>query len=162
LEIITLILLANLNIALAIAAGVRLFGKKKKAVAATPTPAKAISNQHRLVKTYISDTDNWIKGWRFLCSCGARGCSSNLVQATAIKSGSMGSEASAIEKFKVHRDNFIGVNGDEQEHEDTAKLRKLEEEFALWRKLCYCKDTNDDLLLLKHRHLDSKPITEVQ
>lgn len=155
--------LANLVVTLALMTGygaVRLFGNKKtqNSIAA---PAKA--SAHRLVKTYIGSGDSWIEGWRFLCSCGAKGCASNMEAATYSKNGKLGSEASAIAKFKIHRDAYIDANGDDDsEHEDTVKLRKLEEEFALWRKLCYCKDTNDDLLLLKHRHLDSKQITKVK
>ena len=140
---------------------------KKPVVAATPPATNAISapksSGHRLVKTYISRDDQWIDGWRFQCSCGAKGASDGLKQAKTGVSGTMGTEVGAVEKFKKHRDAYLDANGDdEQEHEDTAKLHKLEAEFAQWRKACYCKDTNDDLILLRHRHLDSAPITKLK
>lgn len=128
-----------------------------------PVPQKAVSaptvSAHRLVNTYVatgSTKDEWVEGWRFLCSCGARGTAANTVQQVNGKGGKLGTEASAIDKFILHRDKFLQANGDDAtEHEDTAKLRKLEAEFAEWRNACFCKDTNDDLILLKHRHLDN-------
>ena len=142
--------------------GVRIFGKHR-AVSAAPVKkeiSKPTVAAHRLVKTYVAHgvtKDEWIEGWRFLCSCGARGTAANTVQQVNGKGGKLGTEASAVDKFMIHRDKFIQANGDDSmEHEDTAKLRKLEEEFAQWRKACYCKDTNDDLILLKHRHLDAR------
>jgi hypothetical protein len=144
--------------------------KLKKPAVAEPPATKAVTGPkvtaHRLVKTYIArgaDGDHWIDGWRFLCSCGAKGCADGLVQSKPGIAGKMGNEISAIAKFKKHRDAYLDANGDDHvEHEDTVKLRKLEEEFAQWREACYCKDTNDDLILLKHRHLDSKQITKVK
>jgi len=142
---------------------------KQPAVTAT-APAKAISasqtSSHRLVKTYIArgaNSDHWIDGWRFLCSCGAKGASTGLKAATYSEFGSMGTESGAVGKFKTHRDLYLEVNGSgDTEHEDTVKLKKLEAEFAEWRNACFCKDTNDDLILLKHRHLDSVPVTKVE
>lgn len=142
--------------------GVRTLTKKSKPAIAAP--AKAVSAPtvaaHRLVKTYVSyqssDGDPWIDGWRFLCSCGVKGPATGLVQQMNGKGGKLGNESGAIDKFMMHRDKYLEANGsDEQEHEDTIKLRKLETEFAEWRKACFCKDTNDDLLVLKHRHLDN-------
>ncbi len=156
--------LINLIVTLSLMTGygvVRVFGNKKPQQAIAAPKKKGTG--HRLVKTYIGSGDSWIEGWRFLCSCGAKGCASNMEAATYSRTGKLGSEASAIEKFKIHRDAFLAANGDDdEEHGDTAKLRKLEAEFAEWRKVCYCKDTNDDLLLLKHRHLDSLPTTTVK
>ncbi len=149
--------------------GIVLISRKLTQPAVTaPSPSKAIGSVsgHKLVKTYVSHNesgDPWIDGWRFKCSCGAKGPANNLVQATAYGTGGkLGTETSAIDKFKLHRDAYLDANGDDfAEHEDTTKLRKLEEEFAEWRKACYCKDTNDDLLLLKHRHLDNATPTTV-
>ena len=147
--------------------GIRNFGKKKKkpAIVAAPAPKPlALTSGHRLVRTYVSQTDQWVAGWRFECSCGAKGTAANTVAKNPDgRGGKLGTESSAVDKFKIHRDNFISANGpDEQEHEDTVKLRKLEKEFEEWRTACFCKDTNDDLIVLKHRHLDSKPTTTVK
>lgn len=132
--------------------------------APAPAPITARPQTHRLLRTYISrgePDDPWIDGWRFRCSCGATGVSEGLVQAKNGTGGMMGTEIGAIEKFKIHRDAYIDVNGADEEHPDTIKLQKLEAEFEQWRKACYCKDTNDDLLLLNHRHLDTEPTTTV-
>lgn len=161
-DIFSLINLILTGAAMAGYAGIRIFGGKPQTVAAIK-PSKSVNTSHRLVKTYLATNDDWVDGWRFLCSCGAKGTASNTKPATYSVRGSYGSEASAVEKFKAHRDNFLDANGgDEQDHEDTVALRKLEAEFAEWRKACYCMDTNDDLILLKHRHLDSKQITKVK
>lgn len=141
----------------------KIYDQRHSAVTAAP-PVKAVSaptvSGHRLVKTYVStnsDGDPWIRGWRFLCSCGVKGPAAGLEQQINGMGGKLGSESSAIDKFKLHRDRYLEVNGNDQgEHEDTAKLRELKAEFAEYVSKCFCKDTNDDLLLLKHRHLDKE------
>lgn len=148
----------------------RKLNKLTQPAVTAPAPAKAVTTPkvagHRLIKTYVArgnNGDHWIDGWRFLCSCGAKGASQGLKASTTTTNGSMGSESGAVDKFRIHRDLYLSVNGtDDAEHRDTIALRKLETEFAEWRKACYCKDTNDDLILLKHRHLDSVPTTKVK
>ncbi|UDL16612.1 hypothetical protein SEA_ATUIN_218 [Arthrobacter phage Atuin] len=93
--------------------------------------------QHVLKRTWIGDEGLSVKGWRWECSCGTIGASGNADGKT-----SLGSEENAIDRFKAHAKGFREANKDLMQE----KYNLLEKEFADYRKACYCKDANDDLI----------------
>jgi hypothetical protein len=116
------------------------------------TPVKALEGPtvppHSLTRTWIVSTQEGKigAGWRWKCSCGVWGVSSDSHnrynpkdQTTAY---SLGTEKSAIAVFKEHARQYNEVNTDYYKE----KFEKEQAEFAEYRKLCYCKDANDALL----------------
>lgn len=97
---------------------------------------------HRLIRTWIvsSQEGNLPPGWRWKCSCAVWGIAED-VKRTG-NSYVLGSESRAIEGFKDHAKMYGAVNGDVYKQ----KWEQTENEFAEYRKLCYCKETNDSLL----------------
>jgi hypothetical protein len=82
------------------------------------------------------------KGWWWKCSCGAEH------PGAGTGSVSYGSEANALQTFKNHArlyDEFAV----EQTNPLEAELTKVKKDFAEYREKCYCKDANDDLLIMK-------------
>lgn len=111
-----------------------------------PSIEPAATPGHTLIKTWMESNpyDSAYAGWRWKCSCGTQGAATNCNKT------SLGSETNAIARFKEHAQGYQSVNFDAQKSE----YAKLNAEYKEYREKCYCKDSNDDLILLTHRHLD--------
>ncbi len=110
----------------------------------------ATKDGHTLVRTWIVSTkDGKIDaGWRWKCSCGVWGLASGAYsrsKGNGFTEYELGTEKQAIAGFKDHATLYREVNTDFYK----AKFEKVEAEFAEYRKLCYCKETNHDLLKWK-------------
>lgn len=103
---------------------------------------------HRLVKTWMASSHEnapAAAAWAWKCSCGSRGVAGNVEQGK-----NLGSEANAIERFKQHAQGYRDANKGVINPLKT-KLDKVEADFAEYREKCYCKHTNDDLILLERK-----------
>lgn len=119
---------------------------------AAPKALEAPKDEHRLVRTWIVSTrDGRIDaGWRWKCSCGVWGLASGAY--SKAKGGGfteyeLGTEKQAISGFKDHATLYREANSDF--HKERAD--KLETEFAEYRKACYCKETNHELIPWKDK-----------
>jgi len=125
-----------------------------------PVPTKGLeaaqkpkTDGHSLVRTWIVSTkDGSVNaGWRWRCACGVWGLAAdtksryNVTDKTTAYS--LGTEKSAIEVFKEHALQYSEVNTDFYK----AKFEKEQADFAEYRRLCYCKETNHDLLNWKDK-----------
>lgn len=121
-------------------------GRTRPAKVPAPAIEPVATPGHTLTKTWMEayPDDKAYAGWRWKCSCGVRGAATNCSKS------SLGSETNAIARFKEHAQGYREVNFDAQKTE----YAKLEAEYKEYRGKCYCKDSNDDLILLNHRHLD--------
>lgn len=97
---------------------------------------------HRLTRTWIVSTrdGNIPAGWRWRCHCGVWGVATNAYQTPT--DAHLGSEAAAIEGYKVHAKSYHEVSVDRYKEQFEA----VTAEFAEYRQKCYCKESNDDLL----------------
>lgn len=103
------------------------------------TPPKA----HRLVRTWIEpepDDSGW-PGWRFLCTCGTQGMATNCAD------GVFGSEQNVVKQFSDHAALYAAVDEDGWKH----KHDLLRDQFAWYVKTCYCKDSNDELIVWRNK-----------
>ena len=118
--------------------------KKGTPPAITTTQVASNNGDHVLAKTWMEPdpTDRAYAGWRWKCKCGVQGVATNC------KKGILGSEANAIERFKDHAEGYREANFDAQQ----AAYDNLAAEYKLYREKCYCKETNNDLIVLKHTH----------
>jgi len=131
---------------------VRTKNQIKRAIGGSPKAApvkelEAPKDEHRLVRTWIVSTrDGRIDaGWRWKCSCGVWGLASGAY--SKAKGGGfteyeLGTEKQAISGFKDHATLYRDANSDHYKD----KFTSLEADFAEYRKLCYCKETNDALI----------------
>lgn len=115
---------------------------QSKAIEAAP------KDGHTLVRTWIVSTKdgNINAGWRWRCSCGVWGLTTDTQNRYNSKdsttSYSLGTEKQAIIGFKEHARQYREANTDTYKE----KFEKEQADFAEYRKLCYCKETNHDLL----------------
>lgn len=127
--------------------------QRRAAKAVTTNPQKAIAEfnkKHQLVKTW--DNRHWETsrdqlGWWFHCSCGLKAPGSN------VGPRSYGTESGAIHQYKSHAKLHLDLN-QSQPNPFEEKYKELLKDFQEYQEKCFCKDTNDDLILLKHKHLD--------
>lgn len=108
------------------------------------TPSAA-PQAHALVRTWIGEDPAGLSvdGWRWKCSCGSEG-----VAGDATNRASLGTEDNAIQRYKSHAKNFTDANRNVWKE----LYLKKEAEFAEYRNKCYCKETNNDLILMEHVH----------
>lgn len=109
----------------------------------SPVIAGVSSHTHNLIKVWRrEDVSHDSKGWWFQCSCG------QISPGTRVGGNSYGSEANAIETFKVHVSLYKGL-GLTQNNPAVTELNKVKKDYTEYRSKCYCKDANDDLILMK-------------
>jgi hypothetical protein len=121
--------------------------RARRNVATVPAITSPV-NPHRLVKIWDNRScDHNRQGWWFECSCGLKR------QASDVTKIYLGSEKGAMDTYKSHAALYKGlaisepaINPFEKKYNDEVAA------FKEYRDKCFCKDTNDDLLLLKHRH----------
>jgi hypothetical protein len=107
------------------------------------TPAEALTqhapNEHRLVRTWIEeDNSPAMPSWNWKCSCGVWGTAGDASKT------SLGSENNVVDRFKDHAKGYREANSDIWKE----KFDALRAVFGSYRQKCYCKETNDDLILL--------------
>ena len=101
-----------------------------------------LSTPHVLRKIYFKKSSYSIDtGWVWLCTCGTH----KLI--TEAYDG--GTEAKAIRGWKEHRDLHGQLSIEAGGNEFEKKYRALEAEFASFKESCYCKESNDDLIMLE-------------
>lgn len=118
------------------------------AAAEKPKALEVWVEDHRLVRTWkatVQENRPGIAAWAWKCSCGVTGSAGDAKEFT-----SLGSEANAIERFKSHAKGYREANKGVINPLAT-KLDKVEADFAEYRQKCYCKTTNDDLILLERK-----------
>lgn len=136
-EVLTLIMVSCISAGLLIKQFVHTGGSKQQAL---PAPVQQ-EKQHSLVKTWLGnagDSTGAIAGWRWKCSCGVIGSCSNATKTT------LGTETNAVALFGIHRKLYKEANGNEWKDKHDALLARFED----YKKKCYCKDSNNDLILL--------------
>lgn len=111
----------------------------------SPKPA------HSLMRTWIVATQEGsiAAGWRWKCHCGVWGVASDTKniynpENSTVKR-SIGTEKSAIDCFKEHASQYTEVNTDYYKD----KFEQEQADFAEYRRLCYCKESNHDLFKWK-------------
>lgn len=136
---------------------VRTKNQIKRVLTGSPLPSSKVveapkrHDGHNLVRTWIVPTAEGKvnAGWRWKCSCGVWGAATDISNRYNPKdkttSYSLGTEKTAITGFKDHAKQYVEVNSDFYK----AKFEKEQADFAEYRKLCYCKETNHDLLKWK-------------
>lgn len=102
---------------------------------------ESIPSSHSLVRVWDNRScDRERQGFWFECSCGMSRAADGTTDT------SFGSEANAIKSFKshalLHKD--VGVSDVWQE-----KYLALKEHFENYKEACYCRESNDDLILLE-------------
>lgn len=105
---------------------------------------------HRMVRVWINDKCAYHqKGWWYECSCGQK------LPDSGVSTRYLGSEAGAINSYKAHAARHKGLAI--MATTENPFEKKYTDEVAAYQEYvskCFCKDTNDDLLVLKNRHLD--------
>jgi hypothetical protein len=137
LDILIVIILSYI----AVVAQATYFRAKVKATpVVSPSPVKRIedgpsSPDHVLVKTWLGrdDSTHAIPGWRWKCSCGTIGASSDASR----KTNSLGSENNAIARFKDHATLYREANGNTWK-DAYDRLQAKHDAFVAQ---CFCKDT---------------------
>jgi hypothetical protein len=98
---------------------------------------------HTLVRVWKKLDGEYDKlGWWWECSCGAKHPGSE------VSSRYYGNESNALDTFKSHAKLYVEF-AVEQSNPLEKELNKVKEDYAEYREKCYCKDANDDLLLMK-------------
>lgn len=119
----------------------------RQAVSRTGQAALPAPDAHRLVKVWDNRSCEYRRtGWWFECTCGMK------KPTTDMTVGTYGTEAGAIRSFKNHADLHKGLQI-EQANPFEKKYNDEVEAFKEFRDKCFCKETNDDLIVLNHRHL---------
>jgi hypothetical protein len=122
----------------------KMFSARTAPTAIDPTPA------HRMVRVWVNNNPAYYsqRGWWYECSCG------RVQPGQGVNARYMGSEGEAIKGFKAHAALYLTPI---EAPVDNPFEKLYNDEVAAFQEYvskCFCKDTNDDLLVLKHRHLD--------
>lgn len=108
-----------------------------------PISAAPALSGHTLIRVWKKTEGEYGKrGWWYECSCGATH------PGKGVSSSSYGSEANALETFKTHANLYVQF-AVEQANPLEKELERVKEHYTQYRDKCYCKDANDDLLLMK-------------
>jgi hypothetical protein len=113
-----------------------------KSIEAPPVKTVIVNGalgEHVLKRTWIGEGHHAVKGWRWQCTCGTIGVAGN-----ADRDKSLGSEDNAINRFKAHAQGFREANKDIMQE----RYNLLQKEFDDYISKCYCKDSNNDLIVL--------------
>lgn len=131
-------ILSAVNLISLLIYGTKILNVRKSEPTLAPAQSSISTPDHYLKRTWIGSDPHGMThhGWRWECSCGVKGTGG----ADASK---IGSEEIAINRFKMHAKLYREVNG-----AGDTELDKLRKEFAEYKEKCYCKDTNDDLILM--------------
>jgi hypothetical protein len=101
---------------------------------------------HTLIRVWNrDDVSHRKRGWWYECSCGRQ------QPGSAVDEWTRGSEADALKTFKKHAGLYQEFTI-EAVNPLKVELEKERKTFAEYRKKCYCKETNDDLILMKGEH----------
>lgn len=113
--------------------------KKEKPASIAIEPSSSTPG-HTLARTWMEPdpSDSAWAGWRWKCSCGTQGAATNCSKT------SLGSEINAIDRYKDHSKAYASVNFDAQQTE----IDRITEEYKSYHDKCFCKHTNEDLMVL--------------
>jgi hypothetical protein len=137
-----IVIFLNLIIGLVVAGKLFINPKQSQPQLTAPETQMALSPSHTLVRVWDNRScEHDRQGWWFECSCGMKR------SADGTNSKSYGSESKAITSYQVHAKLHTDISPEKNEWKE--KYEAVESEFAKYREACYCKNLNDDILILK-------------
>jgi len=103
----------------------------------------ALVSGHTLIRVWDNrDVDYEDQGFWFECSCGMKR------PADGTNSKEFGSETDAIRSFKIHVKLHEGLPS-EEDNPWKIKYEEAVDHLDKFRNACYCKDANNDIILLE-------------
>lgn len=136
------LILFNLIISVVVMGKVFLGPRKAQEAISAPHEHLPLASGHSLVRVWDNRScERERQGWWFECTCGMKRASDYT------NDKSFGTESKAIESFKKHAQlhSTVGPHSNEQQQ----RYDRLKDQFDRYREKCYCKGTNDDLILIE-------------
>lgn len=139
-----ILIILNLIIGLVVAGKVLIKPKTQQPAITASNPPEQLSLPagHTLIRVWDNRTcERERQGWWFECSCG------QIRASDSTNSKSFGSEERAVASYKSHAKLHVDIGPSVNVYKDLYEKEKAR--FAEYKKLCYCKDANDDIILFE-------------